>query len=81
MTILFDETKLPRDMPRRVKITDASGVWFATAALAPEVLKGEKLGRWLTRQAMKRGTKAIYEPATEEEYQAYKAQMRKEIGK
>jgi hypothetical protein len=67
--------------PRRVKIIDATGVWFASARLAPEALTGEKLGRWLTRRALQRGIKALYEPATEEEYQAYKALTRKEITK
>lgn len=62
--------------PRRVRITDDTGVWFATASLAPEHLKGDVLGRWLTNQAVSRGIKALYEPATEAEYQGYKTKIR-----
>ena len=68
-------------MIRRVKVTDETGVWFATARLAPEGLTGARLGRWLTKLAVSRGVKAIYEPATEQEYQAYKAHTRKEFPK
>ncbi len=68
-----------RQPPRRVKITDATGVWYATAGLAPSHLTGKKLGEWLTKLAVKRGVSALYEPATEEEYQAYKEKLREEI--
>ena len=73
---------MPRNLippPRRVKITDATGVWFATAHLAPEHLTGDKLCRWLTKQAILRGVRAIYEPATEQEYQDYKKNPRDQI--
>lgn len=67
--------------PRRVKITDDTGVWFSTASFAPPHLHGERLGQWLTKLAAHRGIRATYEPATEQDYQAYKARQRGEIEK
>lgn len=85
MATVMSESMLPSipfTPPRRMKITDVTGVWFASSfGPGNYKLTHEAYAKWLTRRAIKQGVKALYEPATEEEYQAYKAQMRAEVAK
>lgn len=64
-------------LPRRVKITDQTGVWFATAPPVHPMMPDTAFCKMLTRRAIRKGVKAIYEPATEDEYQAYRKEIKK----
>lgn len=63
----------------RVKITDATGVWFATAAPSNATPARQVVA--LNAAAKRKGITATYEVATEAEYQAYRAETRAIIAK
>lgn len=59
----------------RVRITDPAGVfWFATSLLHRPTPEGTI--KFLNNQARLRGVRAEYALATEEEYQAYRDEVR-----
>ncbi len=64
----------------RVKMTDATGVWFASTLL-PTGRTPERHIEVLNMTAQSRNICTKYEHATEEEYWAYRNELRKNLNR